>query len=212
MLILMSKYFFIFFIFFFKLTLANAELVKKILVDGNERIANETIIIFSKTNIGDDLTINNLNDIIKNLYETDFFKDVSVNLENNILKINVIENSLVESIEINGVKNKKLKQALLDQLTIAEKKSYVEEKSIQETLKLSNFLKLSGYYFSKVDLKVKQNDNNTVNLNYNIALNKKAVVNKINFSGNKFLNLDCFLKLLSLKKINFGNFCQKKNI
>ena len=92
----MSKYFFIFFIFFFKLTLANAELVKKILIDGNERITNETIIIFSKTNIGDDLTINNLNDIIKNLYETDFFKDVSVNLENNILKIKVIENSLVE--------------------------------------------------------------------------------------------------------------------
>jgi len=206
----MSKFFFIFFIFFFKLTLANAELVKKILIDGNERITNETIIIFSKTNIGDDLTINNLNDIIKNLYETDFFKDVSVNLENNILKIKVIENSLVESIEINGVKNKKLKQALLDQLTITEKRSYVEEKSIQETLKLSNFLKLSGYYFSKVDLKVKQNDNNTVNLNYNITLNKKAVVNKINFSGNKIFKSRLLSKVIVTEENKFWKFLSNK--
>ena len=210
MLILMSKYFFIFFIFFFKVTLANAELVKKIFVDGNQRITSETIIIFSKTNIGDDLTINNLNDIINNLYETDFFKDVSVDLKNNILKINVIENSLVESIEINGVKNKKLKQALMDQLMITEKKSYVEEKSIQETLKLSNFLKLSGYYFSNVDLKVKQNDNNTVNLNYNISLNKKAVVNKINFSGNKIFKSRLLSKVIVTEENKFWKFLSKK--
>ena len=49
-------------------------------------------------------------------------------------------------------------------------KSYVEEKSFNETLKLSNFLKFSGYYFSNVDLEVLQNDNNTVNLIYDIDL------------------------------------------
>ena len=54
-------------------------------------------------------------------------------------------------------------------------------KSVEEKLKLSNFLKYSGYYFSTVDLNVKQNDDNTVSLIYDITLNKKAVV-KINFS------------------------------
>jgi outer membrane protein insertion porin family len=54
-----------------------------------------------------------LNNIIKNLYTTDFFKNVSVNLKSNILNINVIENSLVQSVEINGVKNKKLKQSFI---------------------------------------------------------------------------------------------------
>ena len=162
MLKLMIKYFLFFFVLFFKITFANAEIVKSISITGNERITDNTIVIFSKISIGDDLKINDLNKVINNLYDTDFFKDVSINLYNNILTIDVVENYLVQSVIINGVKNKKLTQSLLEQLTLTENKSYVEEKSIQESLKLSNFLKLSGYYFSKVDFKSQKNDNNTV--------------------------------------------------
>lgn len=210
MLKLMSKYLLIFLIFFTKFTFVNAEIIKTISVSGNERITDETVIIFSKINIGDDLIINDLNNIIKNLYETDFFKDVSVNLKNNILKINVLENDLVQSVEIKGVKKKDLKQALLDQLTLIDKKSYVEEKSIEDTLRLSNFLKLSGYYFSEVDLKVQQNSNNTVNLIYNITLNKKAVVKKINFSGNKIFKSRLLSNIIVTEENKFWKFLSTK--
>ena len=210
MLKLMNKYLIFICIFFIKITFVNAEIIKLISVSGNERITDETVIIFSKFNIGDDLTINDLNKIIKNLYETDFFKNVSVNLKNNILKINVIENNLVQSIEINGVKNKKLKQALIDQLILTENKSYVDEKSIQETYKLSNFLKQSGYYFSKVDLNVKQNENNTVNLIYNITLNKKAVVKNINFSGNKIFKSRLLSNIIVTEENKFWKFLSNK--
>jgi len=206
----MNKYLIFICIFFIKITFVNAEIIKLISVSGNERITDETVIIFSKFNIGDDLTINDLNKIIKNLYETDFFKNVSVNLKNNILKINVIENNLVQSIEINGVKNKKLKQALIDQLILTENKSYVDEKSIQETYKLSNFLKQSGYYFSKVDLNVKQNENNTVNLIYNITLNKKAVVKNINFSGNKIFKSRLLSNIIVTEENKFWKFLSNK--
>ncbi len=210
MLKIMIKFFLFIFIFFIKITFVNAEIVKSISVIGNERITDETVIIFSKINIGDNLIIDDLNKIIKNLYETDFFKDVSVNLKNNILKISITENNLVESVEINGVKNKDLKQALLDQLTITEKKSYVEEKSFEESLKLSNFLKLSGYYFSNVDLKVQQNDNNTVKLIYEITLNQKAVVKKINFSGNKIFKSRLLSNIIVTEENKFWKFLSKK--
>ncbi len=210
MLKLMIKYFLIFFFIFFKITFVNAEIVKSISVTGNERIADNTIIIFSKINIGDDLKINDLNKVINNLYETDFFKDVSVNLKNNILSINVLENYLVQSVTINGVKNKKLTQSLLEQLTLTENKSYVEEKSIQDSLKLSNFLKLSGYYFSNVDFKSQKNDNNTVDLIYNITLNKKAVIKKINFSGNKIFKSRLLSGVIVTEENKFWKFLSKK--
>ena len=206
----MRIYITIFLFLFLKFASANAEIVKSISVTGNERIADQTVIIFSKIDVGDDLTINDLNKITKNLYDTDFFKDVLVNLENNILKIHVSENSLVQSVQINGVKNKKLKQALLDQLVINEKKSYVEEKSIQEILKLSNFLKISGYYFSNVDLKVDQNNNNTVNLIYNITLNKKAVVKNINFSGDKIFKSRLLSNIIVTEENKFWKFLSNK--
>ena len=102
MLKLMIKYFLFIFIFCLKLTFTNAEIVKSISVIGNDRITNETVIIFAKINIGDDLIVNDLNKIIENLYETNFFKNVKVNFEKNILNIDVIENDLVQYIEING--------------------------------------------------------------------------------------------------------------
>ena len=210
MLKLMIKYFLFIFIFCLKLTFTNAEIVKSISVIGNDRITNETVIIFAKINIGDDLIVNDLNKIIENLYETNFFKNVKVNFEKNILNIDVIENDLVQYIEINGVKNKKLKQALIDQLTINEKQSYVEEKSLEQVLKLSNFLKFSGYYFSDVDLIIKQNDNNTINLIYNITLNKKAVVKDINFAGNKIFKSRLLSSIIITEEDKFWKFLSKK--
>ena len=114
----MIKFFLLILIFFIKINFVNAEIVKSISVNGNERITDNTIIVFSKISIGNDITVNDLNNVINELYETDFFNDVSVSLKNNILTINVVENNLVQSIQINGVKNKKLKQTLLDQLSI----------------------------------------------------------------------------------------------
>ena len=207
---LMIKFFLLIFIFFIKITFVNAEIVKSISIKGNERITDNTIIVFSKISIGNDIAINDLNNVIKELYETDFFKDVSVSLKNNILTINVIENNLVQSVQINGVKNKKLKQTLLDQLSITEKKSYVEERSSEDVLKLSNFLKISGYYFANVDLIVKQNDNKTVDLTYNITLNQKAVIKKINFSGNKIFKSRLLSSIIVTEENKFWKFLSKK--
>jgi len=206
----MFRFFIFLIVLIVKINLANAEIIKSISVNGNERISDETIIIFSKINIDDDLTINDLNNIINNLYETDFFKNVSVNFVNNILNIDVIENNLVQSVEINGVKNKKLKQSLIDQLTINERQSYVEEKSSKEILKLSNHLKQLGYYFSKVDLIVKQNNNNTVDLIYNVKLDKKAVVKKINFSGDKIFKSRLLSSIIVTEESKFWKFLSNK--
>jgi len=206
----MFRFFIFLIVLIVKINLANAEIIKSISVNGNERISDETIIIFSKINIDDDLTINDLNNIINNLYETDFFKDVSVNFVNNILNIDVIENNLVQSVEINGVENKKLKQSLIDQLTINERKSYVEEKSSKEILKLSNHLKQLGYYYSKVDLIVKQNNNNTVDLIYNVKLDKKAVVKKINFSGDKIFKSRLLSSIIVTEESKFWKFLSNK--
>ena len=54
------------------------KLLNQFLLKVNERITDNTIIVFSKISIGNDISINDLNNVIKDLYETDFFKDVSV--------------------------------------------------------------------------------------------------------------------------------------
>ena len=100
--------------------------------------------------MGQNLDDNDLNVILKNLYSTDFFNDVKVKLNNGALIITVLENSLVQNIIINGIKNKDLIKAIFEQTTVKEKNSYVDQKVINDSEKISNFLKLSGYYFLKL--------------------------------------------------------------
>ena len=92
---------FITFTFIFLNSIINyafSEVVKKIEIKGNERISNETILMFSSILENDDLNKKDINDLLIRLYETNFFEDVSLNLNNNILTINIKENPIIEKI------------------------------------------------------------------------------------------------------------------
>ena len=100
--------------------------IEKIIVAGNERISTETIIIFGEINLNEDLNENKLNIILKKLYETNFFEDVKVNLTNNTLNILVSENPIIQSIEIKGIKAKKLREPILESLNLKKNNSFTE--------------------------------------------------------------------------------------
>ena len=53
---------------------SHAEKVLKIEISGNDRIPPETIEMLSNVNLGDDVSPKQINDLIKNLYKTNFFK------------------------------------------------------------------------------------------------------------------------------------------
>ena len=67
---------------------AFGEVVNKIEISGNDRISSETIKMFSLVNIGDDLDDNELNNLLKRLYDTNFFQDISINLTSNTRLLN----------------------------------------------------------------------------------------------------------------------------
>ena len=77
--------------FIFLLSVSYAIEIKNIQINGNERISNETIILFSEFNVGNNITNKKLNQILKNLYETNFFEDVNVKVLDQNLLITVIE-------------------------------------------------------------------------------------------------------------------------
>src|SRR6056300_170612 len=90
----------IFFITFFLLVSLNsyAETLKNIKIIGNSRIADETIFSFLSININDNLTEDKINQVTRDLYETNFFKNVSLQFTNNELIINIVENPIIQNI------------------------------------------------------------------------------------------------------------------
>ncbi len=170
---------------FLFITTSFAEKVNKIIISGNERISNETLLMFGEVSLNDNLNKKDLNIITRNLYETNFFKDIKVSLINNILKINVIENPIIQSIEINGIKAKKIKEPIIENLSLKNNNSFIEYLAKKDKNLIVNLLKNSGYYFADVKLSIANNPNNTVTLIYDVNLGEKSKIRKIKFIGDK---------------------------
>ena len=68
------------FLFFFKTNLLLADIINDIKVKGNNRVSSETIINFSGITIGQDISAKQLNDSLKELYQTNFFKDIQFDI------------------------------------------------------------------------------------------------------------------------------------
>ena len=178
---------------------ANAEVIKKIEIEGNNRISDSNVILFGNINIDEDYDFKKINKVLKDLYETEFFEDVSISINNEILFVKLIENPIIQSIEITGVKNKSVLKLLNDNLSLKEKNPYVENKVRRDETKLKNILKVNGYYFSEINSKIKKNENNTLNLRYEINLGEKAFITKIKFIGDKKIK-DRELKMVFLRE------------
>ena len=134
--------FIIFFLFFtFSVLSKNYE---KIIINGNDRISNETILVFSELN--DDRTLNEnlINDILKRLYKSGFFKDVNIKLENNNLIINVIENPIIQTVFIKGIKRKQTEESLYEILSLKDRSSYNLSLVKKDENAILNYLKDEG--------------------------------------------------------------------
>ena len=60
----------------------SAEIIKKIEITGNERVSDETIKVYGDISINQDIDNIKINEIIKNLYSTNFFEDINISVSN----------------------------------------------------------------------------------------------------------------------------------
>ena len=89
-----------------------AEIVKKIEIDGNDRVSDETIKVYGDISINQDIDNFKINEVIKNLYSTNFFEDIQISLSNGTLFIKVEEYPVINEIIIIGEKAEKYKEAI----------------------------------------------------------------------------------------------------
>ena len=200
----LSKIFFkiIIFLFLF-LNKGFTDTIKKIDVIGNNRISDETIKLFIDVKINDEIDSNKLNDILKNLYNTNFFEDINLSFNNQILSINVTENSIIESVFYKGIKSDKILNFIKDESSIRSRSSYNESQLKNEKLKIKNVLKNLGYYKSDIDILVEKLENNLVTITYDIKLGKKSKIKKITFIGNKIFKDNKLRNIITSSEYKF---------
>ena len=202
--------FFLTFFYFSFISISLSEIVNKFQIEGNQRVSNETIKMFSGIIIGDDVSQSTLNDILKRIYDSNFFDNVNVSINNNVLSIQVTESALIENVDIKGPKAKKIIKLLKKNLKLKARTSFNDILVKEDKNKIINDLKLLGYFFSKVDVVIETLNDNKVNLIYEIDMGEKAKIKKISFIGDKIFKDRKLRSIIVSEEYKFWKFISGK--
>ena len=173
-------------VFFLILTNTLFAEIKKVNIAGNTRVNSATIesLVDKKIINVDSIYINNLT---KKIYDTDFFSDVKISFNQDILNINVVENPIVNFFYVNGVKDSDLDQ-INKIITLKENSIFSSSKLKKDIEATKEFLNASGYYQASILPEVIKIDSNQVNLIINIDKKEISKIKNIYFIGNKFFS------------------------
>lgn len=197
---------FIFLIILLTFSNVSAEVVNKIDIKGNQRISDKTIALFSEVDLGQNLGANDVNNITKNLYETNFFNLVKIDLNDGTLSIIVEESPIIQNINIEGLKNKTVIESINDSLYLKSRSSFNKfflEKDKQAIKKTLNKI---GYFFSNIEVFIEELDDNKININYEIDLGKKSKIKKISFVGDKVFKNKKLKNIIISEEYKFWKF------
>ena len=192
------------------LSFSFSEIVKKIEIIGNSRISDETVLMFSQINKGQNFNNSMLNQLLKNLYDSNFFNNVSVKFKNNIITINLEEASLIKDINISGIKAEKFKKLIRESLILKPRGSFNDFLLSEEKKIIQSKLRSAGYYFSKIDPFIEILDDNMVSIDYRIDLGEKSKIGKISFIGNKVYKDNKLRSILVSEEYKFWKFISGK--
>ena len=158
--------------------------ISSIDISGNNRIENATIESYLKFKVGDFIGHKEQNQAIQNLYATDLFKQINVNLKGSKLVVNVKENPLVVKVKLDGNK-KKNKDELEKEITLKKGNSLSSMKIHNDISKIKEIYKAAGRYVTDVKPILNHLDDNRVSVTYKIIEGPKSGVRNIYFVGNK---------------------------
>ena len=182
---------------------ASSNVIEQFNIEGNQRISDNTIILFTEVNVGEEITNDDLNIILNNLYNTKYFNDISLSLENNILNIFVEEFPVIQKINYNGIKSNKILENITANRLLKDKSPYNLFALNKEQERILNQIKELGYYNSKIETTLETLDENLVNINFNIKLGDKSKIKKITFIGNKVFKDSKLKRLIASSEYKF---------
>lgn len=162
--------------------------VKAVLVEGNERVAESTILFHVKTRAGDPFSVYTIREDLKKIYGLGYFEDVSVDVaefEGGLKVIfHVVEKPTLRTIYFSG--NTKIESEEFRTNIPMSEGAILNRSMVQESINIIQFLyHQKGYLFVNVEPTYHAATENQVNLEFKISEGKKAFVEVISFTGNK---------------------------
>ena len=161
-----------------------ASTIKAIAVTGQQRLEAGTVMSYTKLRIGDAYTRETLDQALRDLFETELFKDVQIRDDGGNLTIEVKENPVINRIVLEG--NKRVKEdKIRPEIKLAPRQIYTRSKVRADVARIIELYRRQGRFAATVEPKMVQLDQNRVDIVFEISEGPKSKVRQINIIGNE---------------------------
>ncbi len=159
--------------------------VNRILVRGNQRIDQTTVLSYLPIQPGDTIDPVTLDVAIRTLTRTQLFADVQIGLQaNGDLIVEIVENPIINQVVFEG--NSAInEEKLLEEVTIAPRGIYTRARVQEDVGSIIELYRLSGRISATVTPKLVQLDQNRVDVVFEIDEGPETGVRAITFLGNQ---------------------------
>ena len=197
---------FLILIFFdISISFSNDYLIKKVEIKGNKRIPTSFITNITNKYFNKNITDDEINILTKNLYQSDFFDEISIKVDDNTLYIEVIETPIINEVYFFGndfFNDDQLK----DIVKIKKRDTFSKSKLNQAIENIKLQYSKTGRAFAKVEVSKKELSQSRVNLLFEITEGELVKVSKVNFFGNKVFTDNKLKSVIKTKERKFYRF------
>lgn len=188
-------------------------IIEDIRLEGLQRITPGTVFTYLPMKVGDSYDENKSTEAIRALFKTEFFDDVKLQRDGNVLVFSFKERPAIGSISVLGNDDIKTEDLLdsLKQVGFAEGRVFVQSELDQVEKELRRQYFSLGKYAMTVDSSVVELDENRVAVTINVSEGVAAKIKKINIIGNEAFPEKKLLKKFQLSEPTLFSFFTKND-
>ena len=189
---------------------AYAETVSAIVVEGNRRIENDTIVSYVQVAPGETVTPQKIDASVKALFQTGLFSDVQITRRGNSLVVKVEENPMINQVNFEGNSNVK-DTDLAKETELKERMMFTRAKVMSDVNRIIAVYRRSGYYAVKVSPKIIRLSENRIDLVYEINEGDETKVKQINFVGNNSFSANDLKSVVGTQQYSWWRFFNRND-
>jgi outer membrane protein insertion porin family len=183
----------------------NNDTITAVTIEGNQRIEGRTILSYLGLKAGNHFTQEEIDSGLKNLFATGFFSDVKLLRSGTTLVVRVEENPVISRIAFEG--NDRVESSDLEkELELKARSVYSRDKVQSDVRRILEIYRRGGRYSATVTPKVIQQDQNRVDLVYEVNEGPVARIEKISFIGNEHYDNDTLRKAIRTEETRWYKF------
>ena len=176
--------------------------IKDIRVEGLQRTEAGTIFSYLPVRVGDTLTDEKASEAIRSLFATGFFRDVTLEVDGNVLVVVLQERPSIAQVDFIGVKefDKETLNKAMRQIGLAEGRIFDRGTADRAEQELKRQYLTRGKYAAEVTTTVTPLERNRVSVNFSVVEGDSSKIRQISIIGAKAFTEKQLLRLFVLRE------------